>query len=294
MTATLIQAASPEQPASPMQVVAARRSRLGTVARWWPAVLVGIWVLLIVFPQVLARQNPYALNPVHALLAPSGAHWFGTDEAGRDVFARCVYGIRYSVGISIAIVVIAAVVGAALGGLAGLGNKLADNLVMRTTDVFLAFPYMILAIAIAAAEGPGLVTVLIALTAVWWPSYARLVRGQILSLRELPFVEGARAVNTPRWQIFSRHMLPHLAPQLYARVAIDIGYAILALTGLSFLGLGAQPPTPELGSIIADARNYTLQAWWYATLPGAFILAAVVSAIVIGNRLERAAGGSPL
>ena len=293
MTAALIQPASPEQPASPVQAIAVRRSRVRTVVRWWPAVLAGIWALLIVFPQVLARQNPFALNPVHALLAPSGAHWFGTDEAGRDVFARCVYGIRYSVGISIAIVVIAAVFGAALGGLAGLGNKLADNLVMRTTDVFLAFPYMILAIAIAAAEGPGLVTVLVALTAVWWPSYARLVRGQILSLRELPFVEGARAVNTPRWQIFSRHMLPHLAPQLYARIAIDVGYAILALTGLSFLGLGAQPPTPELGSIIADARNYTLQAWWYATLPGAFILAAVVSAIVIGNRLERAAGGSP-
>jgi len=164
---------------------------------------------------------------------------------------------------------------------------------MRTTDVFLAFPYMILAIAIAAAEGPGLTTVLIALTAVWWPSYARLVRGQILALRELPFVEGARAVNTPLRQIFVRHMLPHLAPQLYARIAIDIGYAILALTGLSFLGLGAQPPTPELGAIIADARNYTLQAWWYATLPGLFILAAVVSAIVIGNRLERAAGGTP-
>jgi peptide/nickel transport system permease protein len=268
------------------------RSLRAIVARWWPTVLVAVWALLIIAPQILGRQSPYALNPARALAAPSAAHWFGTDEAGRDVFARCVYGIRYSVGISIAIVVIAAIIGSALGGLAGLGNRLADNLVMRTTDVFLAFPYMILAIAIAAAEGPGLTTVLIALTAVWWPSYARLVRGQILALRELPFVEGARAVNTPLRLIFVRHMLPHLAPQLYARIAIDIGYAILALTGLSFLGLGAQPPTPELGAIIADARNYTLQAWWYATLPGVFILAAVVSAILIGNRLERAAGGS--
>jgi peptide/nickel transport system permease protein len=286
-------AATLAQPASPERTAAVRWSRTGAVTRWWPVVLAAIWAVLIIAPQVLARQSPYALNPVHALEAPSAAHWFGTDEAGRDVFARCVYGIRYSVGISIAIVVIAAVIGSALGGLAGLGNKLADNLVMRTTDVFLAFPYMILAIAIAAAEGPGLSTVLIALAAVWWPSYARLVRGQILALRELPFVEGARAVNTPLRQIFLRHMLPHLAPQLYARISIDIGYAILALTGLSFLGLGAQPPTPELGSIIADARNYTLQAWWYATLPGAFILAAVVSAIVIGNRLERSAGGLP-
>jgi peptide/nickel transport system permease protein len=286
-------AATLAQPVSPERVVVAPRRRIAAMARWWPVVLVVIWAVLIIFPQVLARQSPYALNPAKALLPPSAAHWFGTDEAGRDVFARCVYGIRYSVGISVAIVVIAAAIGSVLGGLAGLGNRLADNLVMRTTDVFLAFPYMILAIAIAAAEGPGLTTVLIALTAVWWPSYARSVRGQILALRELPFVEGARAVNTPLRQIFIRHMLPHLAPQLYARIAIDIGYAILALTGLSFLGLGAQPPTPELGAIIADARNYTLQAWWYATLPGAFILAAVVSAILIGNRLERAAGGSP-
>jgi peptide/nickel transport system permease protein len=286
-------AATLAQPVSSERAALIPRRHVAAIARWWPVALVVIWAVLIIFPQVLARQSPYALNPAQALLPPSAAHWFGTDEAGRDVFARCVYGIRYSVGISVAVVVIAAAIGSVLGGLAGLGNRLADNLVMRTTDVFLAFPYMILAIAIAAAEGPGLTTVLIALTAVWWPSYARSVRGQILALRELPFVEGARAVNTPLHQIFIRHMLPHLAPQLYARIAIDIGYAILALTGLSFLGLGAQPPTPELGAIIADARNYTLQAWWYATLPGAFILAAVVSAILIGNRLERAAGGSP-
>jgi peptide/nickel transport system permease protein len=253
--------------------------------------LVGIWVILIIAPQVLARQSPYTLNPTDALAAPSSAHWFGTDEAGRDVFARCVYGIRDSVGVSIAIVLCAATLGSIIGGLAGLGSRLMDSLVMRTTDVFLAFPYMILAIAIAAAEGPGLKTVFIALAAVWWPSYARVVRGQILVLRELPFVEGARAVNTPKRWLFFRHMLPHLASQLYARIAMDIGYAILAMTGLSFLGLGAQPPTPELGSIIADARNYTLQAWWFATLPGLFILAAVLTAIVIGNHLERSTAG---
>jgi peptide/nickel transport system permease protein len=260
--------------------------------RWWPAALIAIWLLLIAFPQILARQNPYNLDALNALAAPSALHWFGTDEAGRDVFARCVYGIRDSVGISIAIVFCAAAIGSVLGGLAGLGNRMVDSLVMRTTDVFLAFPYLILAIAIAAAEGPGLTTVLIALTAVWWPSYARVVRGQLLVLRELPFVEGARAVNTPMRRIFARHMLPHLAPQLYARLAMDIGYAILALTGLSFLGLGAQPPTPELGSIIADSRNYALQAWWYTTLPGLFIFAAVVSATLIGTHLERATSGT--
>jgi len=281
-------APSEELPAPNRLPVATSTARM--IGRFWPAALVAIWLVLIIFPQVLARKSPYALNPLAALVPPSGQHWFGTDAAGRDVFARCVYGIRYSVGISVAIVLCAAVIGSVVGALAGLGNRILDNLVMRTTDVFLAFPYLILAIAIAAAEGPGLTTVLIALTAVWWPSYARVARGQILVLRELPFIEGARAVNTPRRWLFLRHMLPHLASQLYARIAMDIGYAILALTGLSFLGLGAQPPTPELGSLIADARNYTLQAWWYATLPGVFILASVLSAIVIGNRLERRTG----
>lgn len=291
MASITLEPATPEPP-TPASLAVARRGTVRSALRWWPAVLVAIWLLLIIVPQVLARQSPYALDPANALAGPSARNWFGTDEAGRDVFARCVYGIRDSVGVSIAIVLIAALVGSVLGGLAGLGNKLLDALVMRTTDVFLAFPYLILAIAIAAAEGPGLTTALIALAAVWWPSYARLVRGQVLVLRELPFVEGARAVNTPLRRIFVRHLLPHLATQLYARIAMDIGYAILALTGLSFLGLGVQPPTPELGSIIADARNYTLQAWWYATLPGLFILAAVVSSICIANWLERYVEGT--
>lgn len=260
-------------------------------ARWWPALIVVFWLLVIALPQLFTGQSPYDLGAL-PLAAPSSSHWFGTDEAGRDVFARCVYAVRYSVGIAIAIVLAAALIGMLLGAAAGLGNRAIDNLVMRTTDVFLAFPYLVLAIAIAAAEGPGLQTVLIALVAVWWPSYARVVRGQILVLRELPFVEGAVAVSTPKRRILVRHMLPHLASQLYSRIAMDIGYAILALTGLSFLGLGAQPPTPELGSIIADARNYTLQAWWYATLPGVFILAAVISAMIIGGRLESATGGN--
>jgi peptide/nickel transport system permease protein len=261
-------------------------------SKWWPVVIVLPWLVVIVAPHLIASQNPLAINPLNAFAPPSGKHWFGTDEAGRDIFARCIYGARISIAISLAIVLCAATIGLVLGALAGLGNRFVDNLVMRTTDVFLAFPYLILAIAISAAVGPGLLTVLIALVAVWWPSYARVTRGQILVLRELPFIDGARAVGTPLRHIFRRHMLPHLASQLSARIALDVGYAILALTGLSFLGLGAQPPTPELGSIIADARNYILQAWWYSTLPGLFILAAVLCAIAIGSRLERVAAGS--
>lgn len=269
------------------------RSTLAGVLRWWPMVLLLVWLILILFPGLVAHQSPLKLNLEATLAKPSPHHWFGTDEDGRDLFARCVYGVRDSVGTSILIVFCAAGIGLLLGGLAGMGNRLIDGIVMRTTDAFLAFPYLILAIALAAALGSGLTTVMVALLAVWWPSYARAVRGQVLVLRELPFVEAARAIGTPRRWIFARHMLPHLITQLAARISVDVGYAILALTGLSFLGLGAQPPTPELGSIIADSRNYALQAWWFATLPGLFILAAVLSSMAIGNRLERATRGTP-
>jgi len=266
--------------------VEARRIELGRAMRWWPLLLIAVWVVIIALPGLIAPQNPLTLNLANTLAPPSGSNFFGTDEAGRDLWSRCVWGVRYSLGISIVIVVSAAVIGTLIGGLAGLLRGPIDTLLMRTTDVFLAFPYLILAIAIASAVGPGLTTVVVALTAVWWPGYARMVRGQVLALKELAFVEGARAAGTSTPMILIRHLLPHLLPQLSARVSMDVGYAVLALTGLSFLGLGAQPPTPELGAIIADARSHLLVAWWYTTLPGLFVLAAVLSAMVVNDWLE--------
>lgn len=261
-------------------------SRVGIVIRWWPLGLVAIWLLVIALPGLVAPQKPLLLNLSNTLAAPSPQNWFGTDEAGRDLWSRCVWGVRYSLGISIVIVFSAAAIGTLIGGVAGLVRGWVDSLLMRTTDVFLAFPYLILAIAIASAVGPGLTTVVVALTAVWWPGYARMVRGQVLALKELAFVEGARAAGTSTLLILTRHLLPHLLPQLSARVSMDVGYAVLALTGLSFLGLGAQPPTPELGAIIADARSHLLEAWWYTTLPGLFVLAAVISSMVVSDWLE--------
>jgi peptide/nickel transport system permease protein len=255
-------------------------------ARWWPVGLIAIWLLIVVVPVVLAPQDPLAINTSNILAPPSAEHLFGTDHAGRDLWARCVWGVRYSLGISILIVVGAAAIGTVIGGVAGLFRGPVDTLLMRTTDVFLAFPYLILAIAIASAVGPGLTTVVVALTAVWWPGYARMVRGQVLALKELAFVEGARAAGTSTLMILFRHLLPHLLPQLSARVSMDVGYAVLAMTGLSFLGLGAQPPTPELGTIIADAHSHLLVAWWYTTLPGLFVLAAVLSSMVVSDWLE--------
>jgi peptide/nickel transport system permease protein len=263
-----------------------RESAAQLAARWWPVALIAIWLLIIIVPGIVAPQDPLALNLSTTLAPPSPQHFFGTDQAGRDLWARCVWGVRYSLGISILIVVGAAAIGTVIGGVAGLFRGPVDALLMRTTDVFLAFPYLILAIAIASAVGPGLTTVVVALTAVWWPGYARMVRGQVLALKELAFVEGARAAGTSTLMILFRHLLPHLLPNLSARVSMDVGYAVLALTGLSFLGLGAQPPTPELGAIIADARSHLLVAWWYTTLPGLFVLAAVLSSMVISDWLE--------
>ena len=263
-----------------------RESPADLAARWWPVGLIAIWLVIVIAPVVVALQDPLALNLSTTLVPPSPQHFFGTDQAGRDLWARCVWGVRYSLGISILIVVGAAAIGTVIGGVAGLFRGPVDALLMRTTDVFLAFPYLILAIAIASAVGPGLTTVVVALTAVWWPGYARMVRGQVLALKELAFVEGARAAGTSTLMILFRHLLPHLLPNLSARVSMDVGYAVLALTGLSFLGLGAQPPTPELGAIIADARSHLLVAWWYTTLPGLFVLAAVLSSTVISDWLE--------
>jgi peptide/nickel transport system permease protein len=262
-------------------------------SRWWPALLVAAWLIVIVVPGVAAPQNPLTLNLSNTLAPPSVQHLFGTDEAGRDLWSRCVWGVRYSLGISVLIVVGAAVIGTIIGGLAGLVRGPIDSVLMRTTDVFLAFPYLILAIAIASAVGPGLTTVVVALTAVWWPGYARMVRGQVLALKEMAFVEGARAAGTSTPMILFRHLLPHLLPQLSARVSMDVGYAVLALTGLSFLGLGAQPPTPELGAIIASARSHLLEAWWYTTLPGLFVLAAVLSSMLVSDWLESRNKGEP-
>ena len=274
-------------PALEARGLALRRIRLvDLAARWWPAALIAIWLVIVIFPGLLAPQDPLAINTSNLLAPPSAQHLFGTDHAGRDLWARCVWGVRYSLGISVLIVLGAVVIGTLIGGVAGLFRGPVDTLLMRSTDVFLAFPYLILAIAIASSVGPGLTTVVVALTAVWWPGYARMVRGQVLALKELPFVEGARAAGTSTLMILFRHLLPHLVPQLSARLSMDVGYAVLAMTGLSVLGLGAQPPTPELGTIIAEAHSHLLVAWWYTTLPGVFVLAMVLSSMTVSDWLE--------
>lgn len=195
-------------------------------------------------------------------------------------------GAKYSLGIAFIILSIALVIGVVIGALAGYLGGLADELLMRLTDLFLAFPALILAMAIAASLGRSLQNVVIALTAVYWPWYARLVRGQVLALKEREFVEAARAMGASSHRVLLRHILPNTTAPIIVQLTIDVGYAVLATAGLSFLGLGAQPPIPEWGTMIAGARTFFREAWWYITFPGLALTLTVVGFNLLGDGLR--------
>ena len=251
-------------------------------------------VLLVVFaafaiaPGLLATGDPVDLNVTERLEAPSASHPFGTDEGGRDVYSRVVWGARNSLGVALVVVLGGALIGVAFGAVSGMVGRRVDEAMMRFVDVFLAFPAFVLAMAVAAARGRGLTSLAIGLVLVWWPSYARLVRGEVLRLRERPHVEAARALGVSTTRIFRRHILPFLWKDLNVRVTTDIGYALVAVTALSFLGLGAQSPTPEWGLLIRDSKTYVGSAWWYMAFPGLAIILVTVASSVIGDWL---AGG---
>lgn len=249
----------------------------------WSGLVVAIVGVAIVFPALLATHDPLALAVKDRLKPPSAEYWFGTDGAGRDIYSRMVYGSRYSIGMTLIVVLSAAALGTLWGGLAGfLGGRL-DQIMMRLVDVFLAFPYFILALAVASALGRGMTSAILALVLVWWPGYARMIRGQVLSIKKELFVEAARAIGTPGWRIILHHILPQTTSELNARITLDLGYVLLALTGLSFLGLGAQNPTPEWGLMVADSRLFIFRAWWYGVLPGLVIFFTVLAFMTFGD-----------
>jgi peptide/nickel transport system permease protein len=237
---------------------------------------------------LVARYDPIKISMNQQLLPPSRAHWFGTDEAGRDLFARMAYGARYSLGAAMGVISLATAVGFAVGGVSGYLGGWIDDILMRLVDLLMAFPLLILAMAIAMALGPGLGSSVIALAAAWWPSYARLVRGMVLTIKERLYVESARAVGASLWLILKRYILPHTVPAMSARVAMDLGFAIIVSAGLSFIGLGAQQPTPEWGSMIATSRLFFLTAWWYGLFPGLAIFATVLGISLVGDALQDA------
>ncbi len=231
-------------------------------------------------------QGRGASNVKERLEAPSRAHPFGTDASGRDVLSRVIFGARIPLMISSVVVAAVLIIGVPLGGIAGYIGGWIDELVMRITDIFLAFPALILAMALVAFLGPSLRNVAIALVITWWPWYTRLVRGMAVSLRQRPYVLAARTMGVSQWTIIRRHVLPNALGPVVVQVSLDVGTVILEVAGLSFIGLGARPPQPEWGLMVSEGREYILSEWWISTFPGLAIFLLVLACNLVGDGLR--------
>ncbi|PXX62381.1 peptide/nickel transport system permease protein [Nocardia tenerifensis] len=251
------------------------------------AATVGLVAVAVIAPAVLAGADPLAADPLAAQLAPSAEHWFGTDHLGRDVFTRVVHGARYSLLIGVTAVAIAVLVGTALGLLAGLARGALDELITRVLDVVSAFPDLLLALVLISFTGPGTTNLIFALGIASIPRFARVVRAQTLVVQESGYVEQARTFGLTRATLVRRHVLPHAVAQVPILATIGLGTAILGAAGLSFLGMGPQPPEPEWGAMLAEGRNYLRNAWWIAVLPGVAVTATVIAVSSLGRSWQR-------
>ncbi|NLE58109.1 MAG: ABC transporter permease, partial [Planctomycetes bacterium] len=245
-------------------------------------------VLSALLAPFLAPYDPLLINPVDYLQAPGQAHLFGTDSYGRDVFSRALYGGRVSLRVGLLSVVIAMVLGTVLGLIAGYAGGVLDNIIMRFVDMLLAFPGLLLALGVVALLGPGLDNVIIAVGISGLTGFARLVRGSVLSLREEVCVEAARSIGCPDWKIMYRHILPNTLGPIIVMSTLDIAWAILTASSLSFLGLGAQPPTPEWGMMLSEGRALLREAPWQTMFPGMLIMITVLSVNLFGDGLRDA------
>ena len=239
-----------------------------------------------IFAPFIAPYDPLAQELSGRLEPPSAAHWLGTDQLGRDIASRILYGSRISLVIGVVVVGLAGAFGTFVGVIAGYLGGLVDEALMRLTEVFLAFPPLILAMAIAGALGPSLTNAIIAIAAVTWAVYARLARGQILALRQREYVEAARSIGASPLRIMWRHLLPNAIAPLLIQASFDMGSAIISAAGLSFIGFGAQPPTPEWGVMISEGRNFISTQPWLSLFPGLAILLAVGAFNLLGDGLR--------
>jgi peptide/nickel transport system permease protein len=256
-----------------------------------PNLLAGAAVLVIVigaaaFANVIAPYSPINQSFLNQLKPPSAAHLFGTDEFGRDVFSRVLYGARIALRIGVIADGIAATVGIVLGVVSGYFGGWADTGLMRTVDVMLAFPYLLLAMIVVAILGPSLTNAMIAIGIVYTPQFARLVRSAVLVIREEEYVSAAGALGSGTLRVLARHIFPNIVSPIIVMATLTVGFTIVETAGLSFLGLGASPPTPEWGSMLATGRSYMLTAPWIATFPGLAILVTVVGFNLVGDGLR--------
>lgn len=288
-----------EQAVSPAEIVAvagsptrARRllhvvllDRMGVAG----LLLVALTAILAAFAPLLAPypdQGRGVANVVARNLPPSSSHWFGTDELGRDVLSRVIFGARPALLVSLAVVFLAVVIGVPLGALAGYRGGWIDEVMMRVTEVFQSFPPLLLAMVAVAILGPGLLHAGLALALTWWPWYARLVRAEARALRGRPFVEAANAMGVPTRTILREHIVRNCVSPILVQVTVDIGSVILAAGSLAFVGLGAQPPAPDWGLMVAEGRASIFNAWWISTFPGLAIFLAVLGFNLLGDSLR--------
>jgi peptide/nickel transport system permease protein len=244
------------------------------------------FVVIALAAPLIAPYDPAALDLPGRLAWPNAANWLGTDELGRDIFSRLVYGTRVTLGMVVAVVVLVAPIGLLVGATAGYLGGWADRILMRVTDIFLAFPRLILALAFVAALKPGLTSAVIAIALTAWPPYARLARAETLTIRNTDFVAAARLQGASTLRILVRQIMPLCLSSLIVRVTLDMSGIILTAAGLGFLGLGAQPPAPEWGTMIATSRRFILDAWWVPTMPGVAIFLASLGFNLLGDGLR--------
>jgi len=263
-----------------------RRIRRNTLSIVGLGIVGGLVLIALIFPVIVPRSQAELTHLDNMFLSPSLAHPFGTDEMGRDLLVRILWGTSISLQIGMLVVATAMGIGVPLGAIAGFFGGRIDDVIMRLTDLFLAFPSILLALAVAAALGPSITNAMVAIAITWWPWYTRIVRGMTLSLKEEKFVEAARSLGASKARLIFKHILPNCITPVIVNGTLDIGYAILATAALSFLGVGAQPPLPEWGLMVSTGRIYMPTRWWLSTFPGLAILVTVLGFNLVGDAIR--------
>lgn len=292
MTSSLEQWLSSEAPASRRQAILGNLYRgAGSVVSNPTAfaglVIVALLVLMAIFaPWLSMGHSPIAQDLAGRLAPPSGEHWFGTDELGRDILARTLYGARATLTIVVLVSVVVVPIGLAVGTVAGYLGGWMDAVLMRITDIFLAFPRLILALAFVAALGPGIENAVIAISLTSWPAYARIARSETMAIARSDFIQAVVLQGASTWRVLFRHIVPLCLSSVIVRLTLDMAGIILTAAGLGFLGLGARPPTPEWGAMVSSGRDVILDQWWVATIPGLAIFIVSLGFNLLGDGLR--------
>jgi len=280
-----------ESPASRSQANWGRRYRIWVNLRSNPLAMIGLFIIiafvaLSLAAPLLAPYDPSVQDLGNRLSAPTAEHWFGTDELGRDILSRILYGGRVTLGMVIAVVILVAPIGLFIGCIAGYFGGIVDTALMRVTDVFLASPRLILALAFVAALKPGVESAVLAIALTAWPPYARLARAETMTLRKSDFIAAAKLTGASPFRIILRHIMPLCVPSVIVRITLDMSSIIITAASLGFLGMGAQPPSPEWGAMIATAKRFIFEQWWVATIPGIAIFLVSLAFNFLGDGLR--------